>query len=363
MSKTAEFIDVVLKNKVHRVEDTVIPFYNEFINEIDIVQVESEILLYAFENSYTEFIYWFTGIKSDVNLSINDEEPFRLSCEGDALELVEFLLLKKPDINTKIMNNYGLKKACEYGHINIVKYLIELPEYSEDDLYADNNYCFYHSLKNGHVEISKYIYFLAPSCTINVDFTSVIIGLIFEQSISGIQFCLSELNILIDSLDRKKIVKNAFAYGSSDILYFIMNNIANNDVSIISLPENKDAIVDVFYNLNDKTKMFITKYNLNLKHIGGDDLINHYALLGDVENVNFLYNTVNCQSNFDIIRLFNIAREDNNMQLLEWLHETVPEKIVERKDEIAGSLENIPNEEFRIWLLNNYNEAFSSLLS
>ena len=362
MDKTSEFIDVILENNVHQVDSTVIPFYEENKDNLDLSVIESEVLLRAFEDSYSEFIYWFYTIKPDVNLSVNDEEPFRLSCEGDALELVEFLLEKKPDINKKILNNHGLKKACEFGHKQIVEYLMELSEFSVDDLYEDDNYCFFHSLKNGKLEVAKYIYSNAPLCVNNIDYLDVLLNLIYEQFLDSIIFCLNDLNININDLNKKEILKASFICGNSNILLTIFNSTDNNDFSILMLDENKDLVEQVFYNLNDNIKQFVINNNLSFKHICGKDLVKHYSLYNDTASLDFLYDIIDCDSDIDFIAIFNLAYDNNLINLLEWLNSKYSNKFIENSEIIMETTTIIVNDYFKTWLVENYNDTFKSLI-
>ena len=57
----------------------------------------------------------------------------------------------------RVDNNYALRYSCAYGHLPVVKYLVDTFKLTASDARADNNEALRWSCENGHLPVVKYL--------------------------------------------------------------------------------------------------------------------------------------------------------------------------------------------------------------
>ena len=68
----------------------------------------------------------FYSLNTSLNISVNNEEPFRTACEYGYLHIAEWLLQTKNDINVSIYSEDTFKKVCTKGHLEMAKFLLNI---------------------------------------------------------------------------------------------------------------------------------------------------------------------------------------------------------------------------------------------
>jgi hypothetical protein len=93
------------------------------------------------------------------NIAGNDNHLFCWACENGHLETVKYLmnLPEKFGVNPSAEDNYAIRGACENGHLETVKYLMSMPEKFGVDPSARDNYAICWARVNGHLETVKYL--------------------------------------------------------------------------------------------------------------------------------------------------------------------------------------------------------------
>jgi hypothetical protein len=90
------------------------------------------------ELTYFPIAKWIYEIKPDINISTNDDMPFRCACTR-GLEFAKWLYERKPDINISAQNEEAFRNACEFGHLDLAQWLYQIKpdiNISADDDYA-----------------------------------------------------------------------------------------------------------------------------------------------------------------------------------------------------------------------------------
>ena len=104
----------------------------------------------------------FLDLKRIIEMKINMKDKknlFIYSCRMGFKFFVKYLVLKYK-INIHANDENAFRSSCENGHIETVKYLIELanqPNYQQINIHADDEYAFRWSCQNGDIEIAKYL--------------------------------------------------------------------------------------------------------------------------------------------------------------------------------------------------------------
>ena len=88
---------------------------------------------------------------------------FMETCRMGFKFFAKYLLLKHK-INIHMDNEGAFRLSCANGHTEIAKYLIEIenqPSHQQINIHADDEYAFRWSCENGHIETVKYLIELA----------------------------------------------------------------------------------------------------------------------------------------------------------------------------------------------------------
>lgn len=70
-----------------------------------------------------EYMKFLLQLKSDIDLSRNNEYWFRHVCANGYLELAQWMIQFKPDINISINKNEAFRIACKNGELELAKWL------------------------------------------------------------------------------------------------------------------------------------------------------------------------------------------------------------------------------------------------
>ena len=110
----------------------------------------------------------FKNVESDIR--IGDELAFRNACYYGHIEVVKLLLNLKGDreINVHAHDNGALKSACIRGHLNIVKLLLNLSNDKKINVHFNDEDAFITACCNGHVDIVEFLLNLPNDRRINV---------------------------------------------------------------------------------------------------------------------------------------------------------------------------------------------------
>jgi ankyrin repeat protein len=73
-----------------------------------------------------EKIQDFYSLNTSLNISVNNEEPFRTACEYGYLHIAEWLLQTKNDIDVSVCSKDTFKKVCTNGHLEMAKFLLNI---------------------------------------------------------------------------------------------------------------------------------------------------------------------------------------------------------------------------------------------
>src|SRR6056297_1461905 len=98
-----------------------------------------------------------------IDIHAQDEYAFRLSCGNGHLEIVKWLIQLGQDegnpIDIHAQDDFAFRFSCGNGNLEIVKWLIQLgkEEGQPIDIHAENDLAFRKSCMNGHFEIAKWL--------------------------------------------------------------------------------------------------------------------------------------------------------------------------------------------------------------
>ena len=78
----------------------------------------------ACEYGHLDVVKWLLELNPDTNISECDEYAFRWSCGNGHLDVVRFLLELKPDIDMRVLDEQVLFMACRNGKYEAVEFLL-----------------------------------------------------------------------------------------------------------------------------------------------------------------------------------------------------------------------------------------------
>ena len=104
---------------------------------------------FASANGHLEVVKYL--VEMGANFRVEDEEPVRFASFYDHLEVVKYLVEKGADFRAR--GNWAILSASELGNLEIVKYLTE----KGADFRAEDDYAVKMASANGHLEVVKYL--------------------------------------------------------------------------------------------------------------------------------------------------------------------------------------------------------------
>lgn len=98
---------------------------------------------------HIDIVEWLLEVRTNINISANDEDPFRTACYGGYLDIAKLLLSKKPDINISILNDWAYRNCCKNNKVEVLKWLCTLNPFRYEHYFdIDNNKNIWYILKN-----------------------------------------------------------------------------------------------------------------------------------------------------------------------------------------------------------------------
>ena len=124
------------------------------IDIVDLDYLDSKLLIYASMNGQLELVKYLIK-EQGANIILDENKALRTAyCYGH-LEIVKCLIENGADIHS--FNGSALRYASGYGHLEVVKYLVEQgADIHYDDIIGGEYWSMY-AADNGHLEIVKYM--------------------------------------------------------------------------------------------------------------------------------------------------------------------------------------------------------------
>ena len=98
-----------------------------FVNCCELGKIDKTMSLFTFsnacENGYLNVARWLLYIKSDINISDEEDYAFRYACQNGHLNVAQWLFSVKPDINISAENEHAFCWACENDRLDMVEWL------------------------------------------------------------------------------------------------------------------------------------------------------------------------------------------------------------------------------------------------
>ena len=73
-----------------------------------------------------EVVQWLYKAINGINVSYDNESPFRIACETGNLEIAKWLLEMKPTIDISTENNYAFIRSCVQGYFDVANWLVTI---------------------------------------------------------------------------------------------------------------------------------------------------------------------------------------------------------------------------------------------
>jgi hypothetical protein len=89
------------------------------------------------------------------NIHVDDEYGFQLICQNRHLEVFKCLMEYDNKPNNHVYKEYGFQWACHNGHLEVIKYLMSLD--NKPNIHTDEDYGFRIACLHGQLEVIKYL--------------------------------------------------------------------------------------------------------------------------------------------------------------------------------------------------------------
>jgi len=296
----------------------------------------------------------------------NYEDGIRISCEHGQLEIVKYLL-EQPNFRKNVHFIPGLSEACINGHIEIIKFLSEY-EYKgiKPNFNAGLYTVLYAGVHNDNFDITNFeqrLNILGPKCTK-----------------IALNYCLSTL--IVKKKYTIEILSKLISYGANDWSsqhpdeYYNDRNYENalyyaylyNDEELINLIQNSGL-----NNSNSKPaqiKGILAGGHTNKFHMIGDlgsrfvDTFSYIKFASNIDGFKFLFDKISQQnievSNWDNI-LYHVIKKNGNVECIDYFF-TNYESIIDKRY-IIRNIEHMEIER-QLYYTNKYikNGPFSTVI-
>ena len=102
----------------------------------------------------------YNNYDSDIDISIDDNRPFRMSCFNGQIEVAKWIFEIKPTILNEDAYYEAFQNTCKKGHFELAKWLVNtIPTYNISYIAYSS---FAYACENGHLEIAKLLNNLVP---------------------------------------------------------------------------------------------------------------------------------------------------------------------------------------------------------
>jgi len=123
----------------------------------------------ACEKGHLKIVKLLLTLNSKINISNNDEYPFRWSCYNGHLDVCKYLIEINPDINIHILDEWAFRFSCHMYCINkfkgdgleVAKWLFI--NFDNIDLNIYNNAVYTFAVANKHEYVKEWLLEIYPS--------------------------------------------------------------------------------------------------------------------------------------------------------------------------------------------------------
>lgn len=133
--------------------------------------IDTRIRYQTRQSKSLEVIKWLC-LFENIDIHLNHDEFFRLSCANGCLEIAQWLYCTYPDINIHALSEFAFTRSCEEGHLECAKWLYYLGHISGNkidihagsgDIMTINDHAFSASCKRGFLNVAQWLYSLDDS--------------------------------------------------------------------------------------------------------------------------------------------------------------------------------------------------------
>ncbi len=135
-------------------------------SDLDISANNETAFLRSCERGYLQVAQWLYNLKPTINMSMYEDGAFVCACAYGHLEVAKWLLSVNPKINISTRGDEPFTQACAHGQIEIAKWLLSLKP--SIDLSASECYGFKLACVHGHIDIVKWLLLINPSIDIRI---------------------------------------------------------------------------------------------------------------------------------------------------------------------------------------------------
>lgn len=250
--------------------------------------------------------------KYSIDVHFHNDYPFRLSCIGGNLKLVEWHYSLIENKKNLYISEWGFSWACEHGRLEIAQYLYSL---NEINIRIHNDYAFRYSCKNRHSNIIKWL------CTICDDYKFKYIFPIPEID----SMIINYLDYFSDFKQLALVNKYYHKHIENNSIYQDLQNFSlERKHMFLDIPLKKKS-EEIFclackYDYPQVAEYIYHKYSIDI-HVENDYAFRLSCFAKDLYTAKWLYSLMENKSNlrYDNDIAFQRSCENGNRKLIKWL--------------------------------------------
>lgn len=121
---------------------------------------------FACEFGHLHIAKWMYLHIPSLHIHINDELPFRMASETGQLHILKWLYECDTHINISAEKEDAFVSACENGHLETAQWLLYIKP--TINISISNEEPFYKACKKGHLHVAKWLYHIKPTIHLSV---------------------------------------------------------------------------------------------------------------------------------------------------------------------------------------------------
>lgn len=305
---------------------------------------------------------------------LSEEDPivtFKKCLEKGSLEIVKSLNDKfNIDVEKENISSYLddetyspkikiLRWACMYGHLNIIEWLIDILDITEEEIRHDSGFCFRSAVGSGNIPLASYLKnkFNLNEGDARAANNNALVWASLYGNFDSMKWLIFEFN-----LTREDVFSNDFevfincCYGGFiDILKWLDSEyiITKEEASI----NNNEALKNIVRHNKEMFVWFINKYSVSDKIL--KDNLRFLLERGSLENVKYILDKLSLKSS-DILKIeiLETLVSANKKENLEYIHSryTIPISLVKSNDNCLYKIgRSNDSTETCDWLIKTFN--------
>jgi len=182
----------------------------------------SKIFRNACEFGHLDIVKYTLNIKPNLNINAYNNYAFRYACYNGHLHILQFILKISPQINIHMNNEEPFRYAASKGYLHIIQYLMDYSNNSIN-INAYKNEALCKAAANGHLNIIQYLLILQPHLNIHINNEEPMRNACSNGHINIVKFLFEQNKNIYFHANNEEILRSICNNGHLHILKYLVS--------------------------------------------------------------------------------------------------------------------------------------------